>query len=96
MRYRISTHAVTDLKRTYIQGAEQFGIPQAVSYHAKLEATFQLIADNPHMARERHEIRPPVRVHPCGAHMVIYEIDELGVLILRVRHHRENWIDDPS
>ena len=40
------------------------------------------------------EITPPVRVHPCGSHMIVYEINKLGVLILRVRHHRENWEND--
>jgi len=38
----------------------------------------------------------PVRCHPHGAHMIIYS-DHLEdvVVILRVRHAREDWEDTP-
>lgn len=95
MTYRLTEEAKRDLIHIFVEGAAEFGIRQADYYHDKLESTFQTIDDNPWIARERMEITPPVRVHPCGSHMIVYEVNELGVLILRVRHHRENWENEP-
>lgn len=96
MAYKLSNAAENDVIRTYIEGAADFGIPQAESYHAKLERTFQLLAENPRMARERLEISPPVRVHPCGVHVIIYIVESDDVFIIRVRHQREDWIESPD
>ncbi len=79
----------------YLDGVTRFGVSQAEAYQGQLEHTFDIIADNPRMARERMEITPRVRVHPCGSHLIIYAIDDEGVLIIGVRHHREDWINDP-
>ncbi|PST17318.1 type II toxin-antitoxin system RelE/ParE family toxin [Mesorhizobium plurifarium] len=46
--------------------------------------------------RERFEISPPMRIHPFRARLVVYRIEEDGdVLIVRVRHGREDWAGDP-
>lgn len=68
-----------------------FGLAQAERYHARLQHTFELLADNPEMARERPELSPPARLHPCGSHIIISVVDSDGVLIVRVRHGREDW-----
>jgi len=94
LTYRLKEAAARDLVHIYVEGVAQFGPRQADVYHQRLEQTFQLIAENPRIARERMEIVGPVRVHPCGSHVIIYEIDELGVIFLRVRHHREDWATD--
>ncbi len=78
----------------FVEGVTKFGVNQAEVYQDLLENTFRIIADNPRMARERIEITPPVRVHPCGAHMIIYVIDDEGPLVLAVRHHREDWVSE--
>jgi hypothetical protein len=53
---------------------------------------FEMLGENPKFARTRAEISPPVRIHPSGSHLIVFiERDEGGVLIIRVRHYRENW-----
>jgi toxin ParE1/3/4 len=48
------------------------------------------------MGRENRDFRPPLRIYPTGSHIVVYEIVEHDdILILRVRHHRADWTDDP-
>ncbi|MCC4234099.1 type II toxin-antitoxin system RelE/ParE family toxin [Sphingobium soli] len=92
-RFRLTRAAVDDLKAIFLEGIEQFGLPQADAYHEGLSAIFAFLADYPHAARLREEISPPVRVHPYKAHLVIYEVDDDDeVIILRVRHGREDWI----
>lgn len=91
--YRLTRAASHDLTAIFLDGLERFGLHQADEYHERLAATFAFLADYPRAAREREEIDPPVRVHPCKAHLVIYEIGpDDRVLILRVRHGREDWL----
>jgi toxin ParE1/3/4 len=50
-----------------------------------------LIGDNPHIARERMEFNPPVRLHAYRAHMIVYLADDHGVLIVRILYGRQDW-----
>ncbi|MFP4126348.1 MAG: type II toxin-antitoxin system RelE/ParE family toxin [Alphaproteobacteria bacterium] len=97
MAYRLTRRAEADVIEIFVNGAERFGLEHAEAYHAALERTFELIALHPRLAQERTEIVPPVRIHPSGAHVIVYTVDAADdVLIVRVRHGREYWIDDPS
>src|SRR3546814_6420909 len=74
-------------------GLERFGPAQADGYHDGLEATFNFLGEYPRAAREREEIRSPVRIYPYKAHLIVYELGPNDkVLILRVRHAREDWL----
>ena len=81
----------------YLHGLAQFGQAQADTYHEGLTATFDFLAEYPRAARVRDEITPPVRAHPHRSHLIIYELDaEASVVILRVRHGREDWMSLPQ
>lgn len=95
MPYRLSRKADTDLARIYLDGAAQFGTAQAEAYFARIERTLELLADQPLMARERPELSPPVRIHPCGAHVIVYLVAGADILIVRIRHGREDWAQHP-
>jgi toxin ParE1/3/4 len=81
----------------YIAGLQQFGPRQADQYHARLTGAFQHLAEFPELAPRRWELDPPVRLHPVGAHIVLYQEQANGsILIIRVRHRREDWLTDPG
>lgn len=93
MSYKLTGKAETDLQRIYLEDVRLFGIAQASRYHSRFKQVFEILAQNPKMARERTEISPPVRVHPCGSHIIIYiSTEDGGVTVVRVRHGREDWI----
>ncbi|NDV88318.1 type II toxin-antitoxin system RelE/ParE family toxin [Aurantimonas aggregata] len=94
MTYRLTEKAADDIQRIYAQSIRLFGVVQASRYHARLRRSFEALARYPELARERTELTPPVRVHPCGAHVVVYLIDAEGALIVRVRHGHEDWAQD--
>ena len=96
MNYRLSDKASSDLDKIYIEGAWQFGEKQADRYSLELERIFDLIGTNPKLARERTEFRKPVRVQSHKSHVIVYEIELDGVLIIRVRHAHEDWMNDPA
>ncbi len=92
MAYNLTNKAVEDVLHIYSEGLELFGQDLTEAYYTKLEFTFQLLADNPKLARQRLELNPPVRIHPFQSHLIIYQIDDNDdVLIIRVRHNREDW-----
>lgn len=93
MTYQLSVAAEEDIINIFVVGAAEFGMYQAERYHAKLETCFEFLAKNPKAAPLRLEITPPVRVHPIGAHIVIYVCyDDNSVMILRIRHGHEDWL----
>lgn len=95
MPFSLSVEAEEDIVTIAEQGIRAFGPLVAKRYHDELFSLLELIADNPRMARERHEIAPPVRIHPFKAHLVIYRIgDDGSVFVIRIRHGHEDWIQD--
>lgn len=92
MGYLLSQKAEEDIIGIYLYGEEAFGGAQADAYHTKLEKCFEFLVDNPYAAAERMEIKPPVRVHPVGEHLVVYQIvGGQDVFVIRVRHSHEDW-----
>ena len=92
MAYHLSNKAVEDLLHIYDEGLVLFGRNLTEAYFAKFENTFQLLAENPKLARERIELNPPLRIHPFQSHLIIYQIEENNdILIIRIRHSREDW-----
>ena len=93
--YRLSSDARDDLLGIFFVGLEMFGYRQAEIYREGLEKAFALLADYPEMARVREEIDGSVRAFPHQAHVIVYEIDEGGdILVLRIRHGHEDWVAD--
>lgn len=91
MRYRTTRQADQDIIDLYLRGVELFGVEQAERYHGGLIETFEVLADNPHIARERTEFTPAVRIHPHEAHLIVYCIQDDELLIIRVLHGRQDW-----
>lgn len=95
MGFRLSVAAEEDIIGIAEQSVRLFGPVQAGRYHDDLFALFDLIAANPRMARERHELSPPMRIHPFKAHLVVYKIEEDdNILIVRIRHGHEDWAEN--
>lgn len=91
MTYRTAREADEDIARAYVAGALRYGVEQAERYQDGLFATFAMLAAYPHLARQREEFMPPVRLHPYQAHMIVYMEEGAGILIVRVLHGRQDW-----
>lgn len=94
MTYRTTRQADRDLSKIYIDSAAIFGLQQADRYLQSIEAALDRLAVHPRLARERREIDPPIRLLPCGSHLIAYLVEaDDGVLIVRVLHARQNWLE---
>lgn len=92
--YRFSDKAVEDLLDIDDYTLAEFGPAQAKRYRTQIERTCAIIGETPELGRLIDEIVPAVRFFPCGSHILVYVIDTIGVLIVRVRHQREDWKDE--
>ena len=44
----------------------------------------------PEMAVERRDFQPPVRIHHYEKHLIIYVIEDGGILIVRILHQNQD------
>lgn len=92
MRLRLSRQADEDLIVIYAYGVSTFGTAQAELYFSELAATLELISRTPFMAREYRELKPPVRMHPHGRHLIVYTTETEGVFVVRILDNRRDWL----
>jgi toxin ParE1/3/4 len=92
---RLRPSALNDLESIWLYTAAQWSADQADQYIRQLTAGLNLLAGQPEIARERHELNPPVRIHPVASHLVVYRIESDHLDILRIRHGREDWANEP-
>jgi len=83
MTYRTTRRADADIAELYAQGIQRFGIDRSERSIADLLRCLDRLADNPLIARERHELSPPIRVHP-HSHVIADVLHEDTILIVRV------------
>jgi toxin ParE1/3/4 len=88
--YRLTPKARDDLENIYRYSYENFGERQADIYYDSLLECLDLLGDNPRMGREFNEIEHGLRRHEHASHVVYYEIDNEGVLILRILGARQD------
>jgi toxin ParE1/3/4 len=92
---RLRPSALDDLEAIWLYTATQWSVDQADHYIRQLTAGLDLLSGQPEIARERSELVPPVRIHPVASHLIIYRIEVDHLDIIRVRHRREDWANDP-
>lgn len=91
--WQLSRAAEADLADIAAYSVEAFGIDRALSYRDGLIRTLAFLAENPKGARLRSELKPPLRAHRFQSHLIFYDVlQEGGIMIVRIRHGREDWL----
>jgi toxin ParE1/3/4 len=89
--YRKTRRADEDLMEIYRYTRRMWGRAQAVRYIHGLEQRFRVLADNPLAGVAREDLQPPaLRSFVHGSHVVFYQQQPYGVLIVRVLHGRQD------
>ncbi|WP_410202589.1 type II toxin-antitoxin system RelE/ParE family toxin [Escherichia coli] len=88
---RLTPQAEGDMEEIWLRGAVEWSPEQADRYVDGITAVFGLLCTMPGIARERLEFSPPVRIHPSGAHLIIYRIVADQIDVLRILGGRQNW-----
>ncbi|MBO6561105.1 MAG: type II toxin-antitoxin system RelE/ParE family toxin [Nisaea sp.] len=90
--YRLTPRARADLEEIWLYSEETWSAEKADDYIDALTEGFEALLRVPEMARERTELRPPVRIHPLGGHLIVYRILEDHIEIVRLLGGRQNWV----
>lgn len=85
--FRFTELAKADLDDIAAFSLERWGLEQALSYLDGLEQVCAMLADNPNLGPSAAEIEPNLRRRAYQSHVIFYEADANGVLIIRVLHH---------
>jgi toxin ParE1/3/4 len=89
--YRKTRRADEDLKEIYRYTRRMWGRAQAVRYIHGLEQRFTILANNPLAGIAREDLQPEgLRSVVHGHHVVFYQPQPDGVLIVRVLHGRQD------
>ena len=94
--YKLSLRARDDIAAIATYTVDACGAEQAIIYRDGLIDAFNFLAQFPKAARKRREINPPVRAYPYRSHIIVYMVDKDDILILGVRHGREDWMSEAN
>ena len=94
--YTLRPAALSDLDAIWDYTAQTWSASQAETYARKLFSAFDRLVENPDIARARTEYTPPMRIYRAEQHVIIYHVVGDHVEIIRVRHGREDWMNDPE
>lgn len=86
--YRLTRDADTDLLELFLYGFETFGLARAEDYRDSMIRCFGLLADNPKLGRRADEFAPGGRRHEHARHVIFYDEQPYGVLIIAIVHER--------
>lgn len=95
MPFTLSRAAESDLATIADYTIRTFGEEQAILYRDGLIDALDFLARFPKAARQRTELRGDVRAHPYRSHLIFYRPAGDDIFILRIRHAREDWTNEP-
>jgi toxin ParE1/3/4 len=97
-KFRFSRRAEADLLSIGNYTLQTWGKAQAARYLAEFEVCCRTLASNPALGRLCDEVRPGLRRHEHGKHVVFYRQERGGILVSRILHQRmlpdRHGIDD--
>jgi len=92
MKYQLSAKARSDIRAIYRESIRQFGPAQANRYYDGIQSAFAVLTTFPGAGPERAELSPGIRVYASGSHLIVYRALDDRILIVAVRHGREDWL----
>jgi toxin ParE1/3/4 len=84
--YALRELARADLEAIWVYTAEQWGVEQAERYLNGLFACLNDLAENPHLGRQRDEVKSGYRSFPQGRHVVFYVVVPAGIEVIGIVH----------
>ena len=86
--FRLSAKSLEDLKSIGRFTLKSWGREQRNIYLSKLDESFHILADQPHLGIARDDIRKGYRVYHVGRHLIFYRPKSPGIEIIRILHDR--------
>jgi toxin ParE1/3/4 len=90
LRLALTPQAREDYADVLLYSHHEWGAEQAARYATALAAALDRLLAFPHLGRARDDLMPGCRVHRVEQHLVVYDIRERTLRILRILHHRRD------
>jgi toxin ParE1/3/4 len=91
LELRLTPLAEADLEDIWHYTAQEWSEAQAERYIDTLLRSFDTLCAMPHIARLRTEFTPPLRIHPSGSHLIIYQEEKTALHVFRILGGKQNW-----
>lgn len=82
--FRLSSRALADIDEITDYGVEKFGARATASYILGIQNLFAKLAAHPEIGRSAGALHPRTRRHPFRRHVVFYEREQAGIVVLRI------------
>ena len=86
--FRLSAKSLEDLKSIGRFTLRSWGREQRNIYLSKLDESFHILAEQPHLGNARDDIRKGYWVYHVGWHLIFYRQNSTGIEIIRILHDR--------
>jgi toxin ParE1/3/4 len=86
--FHLSAKSLEDLKSIGRFTLKSWGREQRNIYLSKLDESFHILAEQPHLGSARDDIRMGYRVYHVGRHLIFYRQKSTGIEIIRILHDR--------
>ena len=86
----LTSLAKEDLLDCFLKGIDEWGNQQAQDYAEQIDNTIQLLAQNPNMGAECHQLYNGARCFPIGRHIIYYRFSNNTIEVARILHQRMN------
>ncbi|WP_430540820.1 type II toxin-antitoxin system RelE/ParE family toxin [Planktotalea arctica] len=93
LKLSISRTAQSDLRGIWQYTAKTWSIDQADTYLRDLQSKFDMLCETPLIATEYSKFSPPIRVLRSGRHLILCNIKEDKLRILRIMHTSQDWMN---
>jgi toxin ParE1/3/4 len=91
MAYRLAAQAQAELEAIWTYLASESGNEETADRVLdSIEKHLRILGANPFAGRSRADLRPGLRSFPTGSYLVIYRVEGVDVIILRVLHGRRD------
>src|ERR1700690_2764383 len=88
VKFPLSPRAEADLLSIADYTLRKWGKSQAARYLDELETRCQMLADNPSLGRLCDDVRPGLRRHEHGKHVLFYRQARSSIVVSRILHQR--------
>ncbi len=84
--YTLSDFADSDLVEIFEYSKKEFGTQQGKLYLEEIEKSINLLCKQPHLGKNRDEIKMGLFSIKCNSHIIFYRIRNNRIFIVRVLH----------
>jgi toxin ParE1/3/4 len=87
----LSPKALADLDAIWEYSVENWGKAWSQAYVRGMNVALELVAANPHMARDAGSIRPGLLKYNVGSHVIFFRLNDRAVVVSRILHSRMDF-----